>query len=179
MKINPEHVRNREPRCPLILLLDTSGSMIGNPIQQLNQGLITLQQEILESEKASDRVELAIVGFGESATLQQPFVIASDFEPPTLTADGSTPMGAGLTMALDILKQELAEIKNSGIKCYRPWLVLITDGKPTDAWEASAERVRKEIDKGTVLLFVIAVEGADMNILKQIASPELPPAKLN
>ncbi|MBO9633495.1 MAG: hypothetical protein J7578_10300, partial [Chitinophagaceae bacterium] len=55
---------NPEPRCPCVLLLDTSGSMSGKPIAQLNEGIQTLKKELLADPLASKRVEIAVVTFG-------------------------------------------------------------------------------------------------------------------
>lgn len=52
---------NPEPRCPLLLLLDTSYSMAGAPIAQLNDGLATLRSDLLKDELAAKRVEIAVV----------------------------------------------------------------------------------------------------------------------
>lgn len=180
MGMNLEHTINPDPRCPVILLLDTSSSMQGEAIAQLNQGIISFQQEIYEDRKASRRVEVAIVSFGSSVTLQQPFIQAREFQPPTLTANGSTPMGAGMTIALEELKRRRIDLQNSGIGCYRPWIVLITDGEPNDeGWQTAAARIRQEVDNDQVFLFIVAVDDANMDILRQIAHPEFSPAKLN
>ena len=51
----PEFVDNPEPRCPVILLCDTSGSMSGAPINNLNAGLAAFRQEVYKDEIASLR----------------------------------------------------------------------------------------------------------------------------
>ncbi|RUT07145.1 hypothetical protein DSM106972_024060 [Dulcicalothrix desertica PCC 7102] len=67
----PEFVFNPEPRCPVILLLDTSGSMSGQPIKELNDGIMAFKQSIQQDGLASLRVEVAIVTFGESVSVAQ------------------------------------------------------------------------------------------------------------
>ena len=58
-----EFVENPENRCPVILLLDTSGSMSGQPIQELNRGLAAFKEDVMKDAQASLSVEVAIVTF--------------------------------------------------------------------------------------------------------------------
>ncbi|MBC7528564.1 MAG: hypothetical protein H7308_13575, partial [Chthonomonadaceae bacterium] len=84
---------NPEPRCPCILLLDTSGSMSGEPIAQLNNGLLqTFKSELMADEMALKRIELAVVTFGPVEVISE-FQSADTFNPPTLKANHDTPIG--------------------------------------------------------------------------------------
>jgi uncharacterized protein YegL len=58
---HPDLVTNPEPRCACLLLLDTSGSMQGQPIAELNAGLVTLKDELMADSKAAQCVEIAVV----------------------------------------------------------------------------------------------------------------------
>lgn len=100
----PDFVENPEPRCPCILLLDTSGSMSGQKIAHLNEGLRTFAEEVKGDSMAAKRVEVAIVTFGPVTELQ-PFVTVDAFSPPTLTSQGETPHG-----------------RRNPEGCRRPWL---------------------------------------------------------
>jgi uncharacterized protein YegL len=122
---------NADPRCACTLLLDTSGSMSGEPISALNTGLQTFQTELQGDSLASRRVEVAIVTFGSGGVqTAQDFVTAAQFSAPQLQAGGDTPMGAAIHLALDMIKQRKATYKNNGVLYYRPWVFLITDGGP-------------------------------------------------
>ncbi|MDD8690653.1 VWA domain-containing protein [Escherichia coli] len=159
---------NPEPRCPCILLLDVSGSMNGRPINELNAGLVTFRDELLADPLALKRVELGIVTFGP-VHVEQPFISAANFFPPILFAQGDTPMGAAITKALDMVEERKREYRANGISYYRPWIFLITDGAPTDEWQAAANKVFRGEEDKRFAFFSIGVQGADMKTLAQIS----------
>ena len=162
---------NPEPRCPCVLLLDVSGSMSGAPIAELNAGLAAFRAELAEDALATKRVEVAIVTFGP-ARIELPFTGASGFEPPTLRADGDTPMGSAILQAVELVRARKAEYRANGIAYYRPWLFLITDGAPTDAWEGAAAAVREGEAAKAFAFFAIGVQGANLDILRRISVRE-------
>lgn len=159
---------NPDQRCPVVLLLDRSGSMSGEPIRELNLGLRRLRDELCQNELAARRVEISIVSFGP-VTTDVAFVTAGRFDPPKLTAGGDTPMGRAIETGLNILARRKEDYKAHGIAYYRPWVFLITDGAPTDAWQTAAQRVRIEEDAKRIAFFAIGVQGADMDRLAEIA----------
>ncbi|EFN5972339.1 VWA domain-containing protein [Escherichia coli] len=159
---------NPEPRCPCILLLDVSGSMNGRPINELNAGLVTFRDELLADPLALKRVELGIVTFGP-VHVEQSFTSAANFFPPILFAQGDTPMGAAITKALDMVEERKREYRANGISYYRPWIFLITDGAPTDEWQAAANKVFRGEEDKRFAFFSIGVQGADMKTLAQIS----------
>lgn len=159
---------NPEPRCPCVLLLDVSGSMGGQPIAELNAGLTLFKDELAADALAMKRVEVAIVTFGPTK-VEMPFTSASTFYPPTLTAQGDTPMGSAITQALELVRDRKNDYKANGIAYYRPWVFLITDGGPTDAWQAAAEAVREGETSKAFAFFAIGVKGANMDTLSQIS----------
>ncbi|GAC1393160.1 MAG: VWA domain-containing protein [Ktedonobacteraceae bacterium] len=170
-----EFATNPDPRCPCVLLLDTSYSMAGPPINALNQGLQTFQSEISQDALAKRRVEVAIITFGnQGVQLVQDFVTAGQFQPPHLTAGGGTPMGEAINLGIDILRNRKTSYQNNGIDYYRPWIFIITDGAPTDQWQVAAQRVRSEEDAKAFLIFPIGVAGADMNMLSQLSTQRPP-----
>jgi uncharacterized protein YegL len=166
---------NPEPRCPVVLLLDTSGSMQGRPIQELNEGLVTFKDELMADELAAKRVELAIVSFGPVQVVTD-FQTADIFHPPTLEANSDTPMGAAVIQALSMLESRKSMYRAHGVSFYRPWIFLITDGAPTDSWQTAAAMAREGETAKKYAFFAVGVEGARMDILGQFTTRE--PLKL-
>lgn len=162
---------NPEPRCPCILLLDVSGSMQGRPVEELNAGLSVFKEELASDALAMKRVEVAIVTFGP-VQIETHFTGAASFYPPTLRSQGDTPMGAAIMQALSMVEDRKRDYRSNGISYYRPWVFLITDGAPTDSWQAAAAAVREGEASKKFAFFTIGVKGADMNTLRQISVRE-------
>jgi uncharacterized protein YegL len=168
-----EFAENPEPRCPCVLLLDTSGSMQGEAIEALNQGLLSLKDELVKNSLASRRVEVAIVTFDSQVNVVQDFVTADQFNPPILTAQGLTTMGAGIHKALDMVQERKSLYRANGIAYYRPWIFMITDGEPQgeqdQVVEQAAQRVQGDEANKRVAFFSVGVENANMTRLNQLA----------
>jgi uncharacterized protein YegL len=173
---------NRDARVACALLLDTSdsmsyappGSASGTPIEQLNKGYEALRESLAEDPLARKRTEIAVVTFGGTAQLAVPFTEGRDLVPTNFIAGGGTPMGAALDLGLDQLLARKQTYKDAGLEYFRPWLLVITDGAPTDGerFTAAAARLRSvEAQKG-VAVFAVGVEGADLSTLAQLSVRE-------
>ena len=167
-----EFAENPEPRCPCVLLLDTSGSMKGAPINALNEGLRSFRDDLVKDALASKRVEVAVVTFDSDVSIVQDFVTADQFDPPVLMAQGYTHMGAAIHQALDMIQIRKEQYKANGVVYYRPWVFMITDGEPQgepdDVVDLAAERIKDDEDNKRVAFFAVGVESANMVRLSEI-----------
>ncbi len=168
MPIDAEFAVTPGPRCACLLLLDTSHSMHGAPLEALNSGLQTFQTDIQDDPLARQRVDVAVLTFGGTVDPVQEFTLASSFVAPTLTAGGNTPMGHAILAGIRMVKNRKQEYKDNGILYYQPWVFMITDGAPTDEWRQAADLVRAETAARSLSFFAVAVNDADLTVLKAI-----------
>ncbi|HVF11480.1 MAG TPA: VWA domain-containing protein [Actinomycetota bacterium] len=174
----------QQPHCATVLVLDTSGSMSGDKIRQLNDGIGFFVEDVAADDLARKRVDLAVVTFGGSVDVSHDFSSIDDFDAPVLRADGGTPMGEAILRAVDMVKSRKESYRELGTDYFRPWIFLITDGEPTDMkpgdelWERAIGAISEGEKNREFLFFVVGVEPADMQILSKIAPAERPPLHL-
>jgi uncharacterized protein YegL len=152
-----ELVENPTARIPICLVLDVSYSMAGDPIKELERGVETFFYAIREDEVAQYSAEISIVTFGGTVEKELDFFSIQRQEPPSLSAHGSTPMGAGVSLALELLESRKSEYQNAGIDYYQPWMVLMTDGHPTDDISNAVSQVEQLVEQKKLTVFPIAI----------------------
>lgn len=164
-------IENPTPRCACMLVLDTSGSMTGQPIAELNAGLQSFIKAVHEDEVAACSVEVGIISAGSPVRKILPFTSALHLEHcATLEAGGVTPLGNAVEQALTALDRRKASYRKAGVAYYQPWMVIISDGAPTDAWQDAARRARQLSEQRKLVSLPIGVAGASMDILTQFSS---------
>jgi len=180
---------NPNQRTPCLLILDASGSMdsIGSKgktrIAELNEGISTLEHALKHDDTAVSRVQLGIVSVGgpaNSAEVLMDWTDAVHFSAFPLKAAGTTPLGVGIRLGLQMIEQLKQNLRNNGIPYTRPWMMIITDGEPTDSsseWEAAVNECRGAESARKVEVYTIAVEGANLATLSQLSAR--PPVQLD
>jgi uncharacterized protein YegL len=186
-----QYRRNPSQRTPCILVLDASGSMEAvvaatgkTRIQEINDGLRQLYSELDADETARMRVQLAIVCVGgpagDVADLLMGWTDVMDFVPPTLVASGLTPLGHGLEIALKTLREHKNTLRQSGIGYTRPWMMVMTDGEPTDKdaqWQAAVQACRGAEAAKECTIFPLGAGEANMSKLQEISTTEALPMR--
>lgn len=164
-------------RLPVYLMLDTSGSMSGDPIEAVKEGVKALIADLKTDPQALETAYLSVITFDNAANQVIPMTEIMQFKEPVLEAHGSTAMGAALKKLLECYKKEI--IKNTSATQkgdYKPLVFLMTDGHPTDDWEKIADEIGNKVkDNKTFGRFVAlgAGGGADTEVLKRLTNDVL------
>ena len=169
----PKIAAPNEAHLACVLLLDTSGSMSGEPIDSLNRALNEFKSKVSMDEMAQKRVDVAIVEFNSTARVVQDFTPISQMTPISLQATGTTAMGAGINMAIDMVKERNKFYNSLGTPVFKPWIFMITDGAPTDNVDEAARRIQKEENKGShgkLKFFALGVTNYDKDTLFRITN---------
>jgi uncharacterized protein YegL len=168
-----EQPRNKDQKCPVVLVLDTSGSMEGAGISELNTALTKLKDDILSDPTLTQRLELGIVCFDDESRIERPIDLVSvDTQMPTLETGGTTNVVAGLNTAMEMVEERKRFYKDNGEQYYRPFIVLFTDGAPTNTdeeIEALDVKIQQMADNKKFVFIPFGVEGADMQLLAKLA----------
>ncbi|MEJ5153413.1 VWA domain-containing protein [Comamonas sp. MYb396] len=171
-------VENPTARVPICLVLDVSGSMSGEPIAELNEGVGLFFDAIRADDVAQYAAEIAVVTFGAGVHKAVDFMAIDRQTTPMLQANGATPMGEGVLMGLDLLEARKLDYQRAGVDYYQPWLVVMTDGEPTDELSAAAERIRALVSAKKLTVFPIGIGGGANMTKLAVLSPNRPPLRL-
>jgi uncharacterized protein YegL len=173
-----EEIYPETEKVPVVLVLDTSSSMCGEPIKELNEAVNLFISELKSDEKARKSADVAVVTFGNGDVVEYPFTIVDKCEGFNFECGGVTPMGEALERALDLIEDRKRFYNENGITYYRPWLVLITDGYPTDMskgdsrWNNIKTKLEDFESRKKVWAWAFGVSTADMNALKDLFNVE-------
>ena len=182
-----EFLDNTEERCAVVLVLDKSASMIGEPARLLNEALAKFKSNLMEDVTVARKIDVAMNEFNNLARYH-PFQNAEIWQPPTVEPGGGTCLSYALNVAMDAVTQRKDDYRMNGISYYRPWVLLLTDGYPEhdseDELTAVGQRVREAHNARQCNLFAIICDDNDENeaafsvIRDKITPPGRPPKKV-
>lgn len=151
------------------MLVDVSGSMSGEPIESVKNGLQMLVSALRKDPQALETAYLSVITFGSGAKQVVPLTELAAFQTPELAAGGCTALGEALNLVCDCAAREVAKTTAETKGDWRPMMFLMTDGVPTDDPKSAIARFRGM--KWGASVSCAAGAGADVKLLETI-TPE-------
>ncbi len=153
-------------RLPVYLLLDTSGSMSGEPIESVKNGVQIMISSLRQNPQAIETAFLSVITFDTSAQQIIPLTDLASFQMVDIKATGVTALGEALKLVAHKIDTEVAKTTTEQKGDWKPLVFIMTDGIPTDDWQSGLNEFKKA--KVAFTVACAAGSGADANILKQI-----------
>lgn len=185
MGLNSYVARELRP-LPIFILADTSGSMRGEKINELNLAIREMVHALNAADDIRGKFQVSVIAFGGKVKLIQPPVDINSLALTELTASGNTPIGQAFETVMKMIENR--EVVSS--RAYTPTIVLISDGIPTDCseemyqqknysdWEPLKALHSGERSSKCQRLALGIGEDADTEMLKAfINNPEVPVIK--
>ena len=153
-------------RLPVYLLLDTSGSMYGEPIEAVKNGVQVLVSTLRSDPYALETAYLSIITFNSTAQQLTPLTELANFQQPEIEASGCTSLGAALSLLAQKVDQEVTKTTPEVKGDWKPLVFIMTDGVPTDDITQGLAAFKN--CKFGMVVACAAGKGADQNVLKKI-----------
>lgn len=153
-------------RLPVYLLLDCSGSMYGEPIEAVKNGVQVLISTLRQDPYALETAYLSIITFDNSAQQVTPLTELAAFQQPNIQASGCTALGEALSLLAKKADQEVTKTTAEQKGDWKPLVFIMTDGEPTDDLKKGLEDFKKR--KWGMVVACAAGSGANTDTLKKI-----------
>lgn len=152
-------------RLPIYFLIDVSESMVGEPIEQVENGMRNIIQELRTDPYALETVFVSVIAFAGKAKSLSPLTELYKFYPPKFPIGGGTSLGVALNFLMDDIDKNVVKTTLEMKGDWKPIIFLFTDGTPTDNPSPAIERWQKHFKRKCNLVCISLGDNADTNLL--------------
>lgn len=156
-------------RLPIYFLIDVSESMVGEPIQQVEEGLSTIIQTLKTDPTAIETVWVSIIGFAGNSKTLVPLQEITNFYPPKFPIGSGTSLSKGLGHLMFELRKNTVKTTAEQKGDWKPIIFLFTDGVPTDDSDSAINEWKQNWSNSANLIIVSFGEETDIQILSQLS----------
>lgn len=159
---------DHDRRLPIYLLIDISESMVGEPLDGVEQGINLLFNNLKGDPRTIETAWISVITFARRARQVIPLTEVIRLSPPNLAVGPGTSLGAALDLLSERISREVQQRSDTIKGDYRPLVFLLTDGMPTDDWASALKNFKKAHPKLGGFIALGCGEDVDIEILKQI-----------
>lgn len=157
-------------RLPVYILIDCSESMIGEGLAAVRTGITQMLSVLRQDPHALETAYISIISFGSSAQVLVPLTEITNVHEPKLVLSQGTALGAAIDLLSEQIRKEVIKSSENSKGDYRPLVILLTDGQPTDNWKSAKNRFDNEIGKNVANLYVVGCgQAIDYKSLSQFS----------
>jgi uncharacterized protein YegL len=155
-------------RLPVYFLIDVSESMVGEPLEQVEEGIATIIKELRTDPYALETVYLSIIAFAGKARKITSMVELFNFYPPKILIGGGTSLGKAMDFLMNDITTSIQKTTLEEKGDWKPIIFLFTDGNPTDDYMSAFERWNQKFRKSANLVVVSLGDNTDLNVFGKI-----------
>lgn len=154
---------------PIYFLVDVSESMVGEPIQQVQDGMRQIVQELRTDPYALETAFVSVIAFAGKAVSLSPLTELYKFYPPIFPIGGGTSLGAALNFLMDDIDKSVVKTTEEAKGDWKPIVFLFTDGTPTDNPSAAFARWNQKYRRKANIVAISIGDNVNTKLLGQIS----------
>lgn len=155
-------------KLPIFFLLDVSESMVGVPLNSLEEGMERIISSLRQDPSALETVFISVIAFAGKAKVISPLIDIVSFYPPRLPIGGGTSLGLALETLMKEIDTKVVLQSSNRQGDWKPLVFLITDGKPTDNTTNSIKRWKEKYSHSATMVAITLGYNADTTLLKKL-----------
>jgi uncharacterized protein YegL len=160
-------------RLPVYFLIDVSESMVGEPLEQVQDGIATIIKELRTDPYALETVWVSVIAFAGKSQVLMPLTDIIQFYPVKLPIGSGTSLGVGLDALMKEFDSSLIKSTSEQKGDWKPIVFLFTDGKPTDNPRQSIEKWKSNYSNSSFFVSISLGKDTDTKILSEITENNL------